>query len=201
VALLTGRRGALAAVLLAGCSFQPALGNGDIRCGDAGECPSGFRCVVGRCWTAALSDGGGCLPLSCAELGKDCGVISNGCGATVSCGRCRDPNTCGGGGPANVCGCTPLACPPGANCGEAPDGCGGTLSCGGACPTGQICGGGGAVNVCAPGACVPLGCAQQGKDCGKLSDGCGKTLDCGGCSNGEKCGAGGVPNVCAPDPD
>jgi hypothetical protein len=35
-----------------------------------------------------------------------CGAISNGCNGTVNCGTCTAPQTCGGGGTPNVCGCT-----------------------------------------------------------------------------------------------
>jgi hypothetical protein len=45
-----------------------------------------------------------CTPTTCAAQGKNCGTISNGCGGTLTCGVCTAPNTCGGGGVANVCG-------------------------------------------------------------------------------------------------
>ncbi|MEW5743509.1 MAG: lamin tail domain-containing protein, partial [Myxococcota bacterium] len=48
--------------------------------------------------------GGSCVPKTCGELGKDCGSVSNGCGATITCGSCTSPLTCGGGGVSNVCG-------------------------------------------------------------------------------------------------
>jgi hypothetical protein len=69
----------------------------------------------------------------------------------VSCGGpCIGPGqTCGGGGTANVCGCTPkTSCPAGDNCGTIPNGCGGTVTCGPACPGLLVCGGGGTSNVC-----------------------------------------------------
>src|SRR5947209_9774996 len=44
---------------------------------------------------------------------------------------CTAPQSCGGGGTANVCGCTPTTCAAqGKSCGSIPDGCSGTLSCG-----------------------------------------------------------------------
>jgi len=54
----------------------------------------------------------------------------------VACGpACSGHNTCGGGGLANVCGCTPLTCAD-YDCGTGlPNGCGGTINCG-------TCGGG-----------------------------------------------------------
>jgi hypothetical protein len=45
-----------------------------------------------------------CTPTTCAAQGKNCGSISDGCGGTLSCGTCTSPQTCGGGGTANVCG-------------------------------------------------------------------------------------------------
>jgi len=45
-----------------------------------------------------------CVPTSCAALGKNCGSIADGCGGTLTCGTCTAPQTCGGGGVANVCG-------------------------------------------------------------------------------------------------
>ena len=71
-----------------------------------------------------------------------------------------------GGGPANVCGCTPKTCAQmGKNCGSAPDGCGGTLVCDmpGGCPGGQSCGGAGVPNVCGVGTCTPTSCVALQK--------------------------------------
>jgi acid phosphatase len=45
-----------------------------------------------------------CTPTTCAAKGANCGTISDGCGGTLSCGTCTPPQTCGGGGAANVCG-------------------------------------------------------------------------------------------------
>jgi hypothetical protein len=46
----------------------------------------------------------GCTPMSCAAQGKNCGSVSDGCGGTLTCGSCTSPESCGGGGVANVCG-------------------------------------------------------------------------------------------------
>ncbi|GAB4570092.1 MAG: hypothetical protein Tsb0020_24650 [Haliangiales bacterium] len=45
-----------------------------------------------------------CVPAVCgADL---CGTIDDGCGGTATCGlSCNDPESCGGGGEDNVCGC------------------------------------------------------------------------------------------------
>jgi hypothetical protein len=51
-----------------------------------------------------------CTPTTCAALGADCGTLADGCGGTLDCGTCTDPEICGGGGTTNVCGvpsCTP----------------------------------------------------------------------------------------------
>jgi len=61
---------------------------------------------LGGTVTAALTitAGGTCTPTTCAAQGKNCGTISNGCGAVLTCGTCSGSQTCGGGGVANVCG-------------------------------------------------------------------------------------------------
>src|SRR5262249_29872657 len=41
----------LLVLLLAGCTFEPAISDGKILCGDNGLCPPGFTCGGdGRCW-------------------------------------------------------------------------------------------------------------------------------------------------------
>jgi len=138
-------------------------------------------------------DGASCTPTTCAAAGKNCGSLADGCGATLNCGSCTSPQTCGGGGTANVCGCTPTTCAAaGKNCGSLADGCGGTLNCG-SCTSPQSCGGGGTANVCG---CTPTTCAAAGKNCGSLADGCGGTLSCGSCTSPQTCGGGGTANVC-----
>ena len=44
-----------------------------------------------------------CTPTTCAAQGKNCGTILDGCGGSLVCGSCTAPQTCGGGGVANVC--------------------------------------------------------------------------------------------------
>jgi hypothetical protein len=108
------------------------------------------------------------------------------------------PQTCGGGGTANVCGtCTPTTCAAqGKNCGSIQDGCGNTLACG-TCTSPQTCNGAGTANVCG---CTPTTCAAAGKNCGSIPDGCGGTLNCGGCASGYNCnGTGSAANVCQPN--
>lgn len=87
-----------------------------------------------------------CTPLTCAQMGKTCGAVPNGCNGFVICGlpdgTCPNHEYCAN----NVCTCTPTTCAAqGKTCGTISDGCGGVLSCG-TCGTGLVCG---AENVCA----------------------------------------------------
>jgi hypothetical protein len=162
-----------------------------ITCG-TGTCPANQTCGGG-----GVPNVCGCTPTTCTAQGKNCGMISDGCGNMLNCGStCPANQTCGGGGTANVCGCTPQSCG-NRNCGTISDGCGGTPSCG-SCTLPQTCGGGGTANVCG---CLPTTCAAQGKNCGTISDGCGMTLSCGACVAPNTCGGGGIANVCGCTPD
>ncbi len=51
-----------------------------------------------------------CAPTSCAQVGKNCGEISDGCGNNVQCGSCEEPMRCGAQGTENLCElpCQPL---------------------------------------------------------------------------------------------
>lgn len=67
-------------------------------CGACGHrCPPREICVAGTCQSE-------CTPTTCAAQGKNCGTSPDGCGGTLDCGGCDAPQTCGGGGVANVCG-------------------------------------------------------------------------------------------------
>jgi hypothetical protein len=50
-----------------------------------------------------------CVPKVCADLGKNCGPVSDTCGGLLSCGTCTAPATCGGAGVPSVCG-VPVSC-------------------------------------------------------------------------------------------
>jgi hypothetical protein len=39
-----------------------------------------------------------------ATLDINCGLVRDGCGGELSCGKCTSPQTCGGGGTPSVCG-------------------------------------------------------------------------------------------------
>lgn len=57
--------------------------------------------------TTATSTGTSCEPTTCAAAGKTCGAVPDGCGATLECGECVAPETCGA---DNVCAppCVPV---------------------------------------------------------------------------------------------
>ena len=82
----------------------PAMGSlcGPVADGCGGvnncPCPMGVPCVNGTCGTPP------CTPRTCMQAGANCGTIADGCGGTVDCGMCVAPQTCGGGGTANICG-------------------------------------------------------------------------------------------------
>jgi hypothetical protein len=71
-----------------------------------------------------------CTPYVCTGgTGDECGIPRLSCGNTVSCKCNGQYDTCGGGGVANICGCTPGTCK--GRVGVFPDGCGGTITCSG----------------------------------------------------------------------
>lgn len=128
--------------LLPGCSGNPVS-----RC-DPSAC-SGCCKAEGECASCGAD---ACTPTTCAQLGKNCGSIDDGCGTTLECGTCLALETCGGAGTANVCGqappCTPTSCAAqGKNCGAISDGCSAMLACG-KCVAPEACGAAGVQNVC-----------------------------------------------------
>ncbi|APR86701.1 Tryptophan synthase alpha chain [Minicystis rosea] len=143
-------------------------------------------------------------PVTCQDVGANCGPIGDGCGGVIDCGTCTAPDTCGGGGTPSVCGskpCVAKTCSQlGANCGPVADGCGGVVMCG-TCTAPDICGGGDKPSVCGhTSTCTPFTCAQLGVNCGMQGDGCGNLIDCGTCTAPESCGGGGFPGVCGTPP-
>jgi hypothetical protein len=179
-------------------------------CADPQYCGGGGYSKCGGNDGLAPDGSVACTPKSCSSLGYTCGVAGDGCGGTLDCGSCADPQYCGGGG-FNQCGgsngltpdgsvaCTPKTCAAlGYNCGITGDGCGGSLSCS-SCTNPQYCGGGG-FNQCGGNngltpdggvACTPKTCAALGYNCGQAADGCGGLLTCGSCTNPEYCGGAG----------
>ncbi|MDX9719225.1 MAG: DUF1566 domain-containing protein [Myxococcota bacterium] len=54
------------------------------HCGFCGNGCNGLPCFEGNC----------CTPMTCAELGAECGELGDGCGGTLSCGSCEAPESC-----------------------------------------------------------------------------------------------------------
>jgi formylglycine-generating enzyme required for sulfatase activity len=163
------------------------------------DCSRGDRCVKGVCVTPGVSVGGGpdagCIPSTCLQRSKNCGVTDDGCGGAVACGACPAGQTCGGGGIPNVCGkgdCAAKSCQAqGKNCGTVSDGCSLLVDCG-TCTSPSSCGGGGQDNVCG---CITKEKSCDGK-CGTVIDACGVAVTCGGCTAPETCGGAGTANEC-----
>jgi hypothetical protein len=182
------------------CGFVPDGCGGEIM-GCATACSNGDTCGGGGTPDVCGQGSGSCTPRTVADCGStNCGPISDGCGDTVNCGTCTDPETCGGGGTPGQCGapvCQPNSCNGfGFDCGSIPDGCGNTLNCG-SCGNNEICN----ANVCEPVVCVPKTQAEACTGlCGQQSDGCGDVINCGGCTAPNTCGGGGTPSVCGSPP-
>jgi hypothetical protein len=87
-------------------------------CGPIGDGCGGLL-MCGTCVAPDVCGGGGvpsqcgsppdagCVPLTCATLGANCGFTSDRCGGTIQCGNCNPPEFCGGGGKPLVCGTKP----------------------------------------------------------------------------------------------
>lgn len=191
-----------ALVFVAGCSFSPAFGNGQVKCSAEGDCPPSYLCASdGLCYRAGTGDmsaAPSCGTLHCF-VGW-CGPIMDSCGNVVDCGSCN-PTPSDGGMTASVdmVGCAPTqTCVVGSTCGMIDDGCGNALHCG-PCATPFACSSS-VPNKCD---CIPKTCADVGATCGQYPDGCGGTLNCypqqgTSCGNGNSngtCGGGG-PYTC-----
>ncbi|MHB8874904.1 MAG: RCC1 domain-containing protein [Myxococcaceae bacterium] len=167
----------------------------EVRCPSPTSCEEGEVCADGKCIANSR-----CSRTTCGAQGRSCGSLDDGCGGVIDCGTCIAPQTCGGGGAAGVCGCTPetdqaLCGRLEKNCGTAAafDNCGAarTVACG-SCSAPLTCGRPDAANVC----CTPTTCAAQASDCGAISDGCTGTIDCGTCVAPKACGGDGTSNMC-----
>jgi hypothetical protein len=195
-----------------GCGGTLSCGS----CTDPGYCGGGGYSKCGGNNGLTPDGSVACTPKTCAMLGFTCGITGDGCGGSLSCGSCANPQYCGGGG-FNQCGgnngltpdggvsCTPTTCVAlGYNCGQAADGCGGLLNCG-ACTNPEYCGGagydqcGGNNGLTPDGgvACTPKTCAQLNYTCGAAGDGCGNLINCGACTSPQYCGGGGYDR-CGP---
>lgn len=202
------------ALLVAGCSSSiPA--NAVFACSGA-LCPAGLQCRAGYCFP--LGGDGGCFPHQCESSDLNCGELDDGCGSTVQCGSCTSPESCGGGGHPNVCGCaapsdSQLCDDAGFKCGPLTraDSCGKlrSVACG-VCGAGQVCAAAATGASCLP--CSPetdaVFCARHLASCGELSsqDNCEhpRVASCGACAGcaadgGSCCLARGQPCVAAGD--
>ncbi len=151
--------------------------NDSHNCGSASSCvdctTTGRTCSGGICVCSNASN-----PNFCTNVCTNFSTDNSNCGA---CGtKCTSPNTCGGSGTPNTCGCTQNC---GTRvCGPVPNGCG--TSCG-SCTTGYQC------NTSGQCACVPNANACSGLQCGSVSDGC-NTISCGTCASGKSCAGNGT---------
>ncbi|MGC4117391.1 MAG: hypothetical protein QM765_23090 [Myxococcales bacterium] len=187
---------------------------------DAGRFDASVRPDASQAPDVGPADTGPCVPETegelCKRLGKSCDPLSatDNCQKPrqVDCGTCTAPQTCGGGGTANVCSCpgqtdVQFCAALGKDCGQvtANDACGlpRTTSCG-TCTAPKTCG---AANVCV---CVPESdaefCLAKAKNCGTVSgtDRCGaaRNASCGTCANGWDCtGNVCIDHSCTPETD
>jgi hypothetical protein len=130
------------------------------------------------------SSGGLPCPSTCADLGADCGnVTDTKCGGVVDCGTCVDGmvcgvathNVCGRGANPNADACVPQTCKDqGLTCGPTSNGCNETLWCG-LCSAPQTCGG----DPKKPGQCGCTGLCSQVPSCevGKTTTITGQVYD------------------------
>jgi hypothetical protein len=163
-------------LLLAGCAFPVAFGNGSLRCGGGGSCPPDLHCAGdGRCYRAGSG-----------PRADDAGTSDGAIGDVSDLGRSGGGDGPGGGGDMDsgssvgrdMTGCMPTTCASvNATCGFYPDGCGKILNC---YPDGRSCGPGNSNGTCAGGG--------QAYTCGKK----------GQCTALKQCPAG-VCGVIIPD--
>jgi hypothetical protein len=183
---------------------------------DCGTCGDGLRCggpnAPSKC--VSMNVATDCTPKTCAELGVECGLAGDGCGAILQCPTCPSGQQCGGPGAPSQCVSATVtgpdggACAPktiadynaeGKDCGPQSNGCGGTINLG-TCVAPEFCGGGGPSKCAVPGGgtCTPKTCADYPGTCGPQPNGCGgvTATNCGTCTLPKVCGGGGTPSVC-----
>ena len=191
-----------------GDTEQCTCPSGGVCNGQTHQCCTPYTCAAhyaGMCGTFSDNCGGTvtCSPPNTCNsppYGGKCDTgayatppFSDGCGGTLTCG-CTGANTCGGGGVANVCGCTPLTCSAPSiapKCGMFSNGCGGVLDCTGICGPGRVCNVSGsppADTCCTPTTCNAILAGMPAGTCGTFSDGCGGSLNCTAvCGGGQVC--------------
>ncbi len=178
-----------------------------ISCGDCASASQQCNSKMNQCEA--------CQTVTCADLGYECGVAWNGCGAQgltgadgglaanqLDCGACADSNTvcntafhicepkCAT-APSDATVCA-AAKPSGVECGYISNGCGGLANCGD-CPMGQKCGTRGVANKCEAEE-TSVECLVLGQNCGTVQSACGGTASCGTCTGTNVCNKG----VCGP---
>jgi|GEM_PF-2338708 len=172
--------------------------SGSSTCGNkinSGSCPDGNdQCTSGNC------SSGICCPsntsnsnnVCCASGATGCGgqccsgskpyCLSGQCVQCSSNNNCTPPQTCGGGGTSNTCGCSPICT------GK----CGGDNSCGSTCPntcaTGRQCNSAGTHCDCSSGTDCSGTCTNLSSDpanCGACGQGC--SVSGQACKSGKCC--------------
>jgi hypothetical protein len=174
------------------CGFAWLGAGPDTNLTDCGACAGGKVCNQG--FNVCEPN---CTPKTAKELcdaakaktGVQCGIISNGCGGTVSCDNvagygCKTGESCGVRGIANRCDTfqTPDECKAaGRNCGSITSACTGKQVKCGECANGQVCNANGVCGApCAPKTCTDFAAFE----CGTFDDSCGGKVTCGTCANG-----------------
>ena len=162
------------------------------------SCISGDGCCPGTCNFQTDNDCA-CIPMTCQQLGKECGNHPDGCGGTVACGGCPANEVCS---PQGICEADPMAVGTGSPCTGDPDCASATNAV--LCQMGPDWPGGYCTTACL-GAVVPCGdagqCVTVGggtlcmKPCNDISD-CRQGYDCISYSLFD----GGTARVCAGGP-
>ena len=98
------RIASLAAV--AGLTASLAIGCGSAPEESASQADTLRTCPLGGCEPPPV-----CEPITACPAEANCGVVPDGCGGRLTCGRCVLPETCGGAGVSRQCG-TPAPPPP-----------------------------------------------------------------------------------------
>jgi len=151
---------------------------------------------AGVCFTGVCNGATPAQNPKASETACGGGNVCNASGGCVDCftnAQCTPPDTCGGGGPAEQCGCSAVDPCNGNNCGALVDTCNVTQAC--------TCAAGG--DVCVANACCTpesdaVACANGGVVCGgSVVNNCGQTVNCT-CSGVDVCFMGAC---CTPDAD
>lgn len=177
------------------CLIVVCDGSGGMQNGvDNGDPPAdGGVCLMGAC-------NGGTPVQNPLAPETPCGGTNDVCNATGVCvdcftnNQCTPPETCGGGGMTEVCGCTAADPCTGSNCGTINDTCGVPQTC--SCAMGgDVC----VANACCTPQSDAAACAAGGIECGgTVTNNCGQMVTCVCPGPTDVCNS----NICCtPDPD